>query len=120
MMNGILCLRGSRLAGCSLAGLFTAIGLFSLAAQAQTEAAAGQLPDASESQLASERAAVAEFWDRYYNSFNPLRAEMAATPISTIMPTTAMAVSSMALPSWLVHLSGCPLPLVRDGRLHRD
>jgi hypothetical protein len=37
MMNGILCLRGSRLAGCSLAGLFTAIGLFSLTAQAQTE-----------------------------------------------------------------------------------
>ena len=37
MMNGILCLRGSRLASCSLAGLFTAIGLFSLTAQAQTE-----------------------------------------------------------------------------------
>jgi len=36
-MNGLLCLRGSRLASCSLAGLVTAIGLFSLSAQAQTE-----------------------------------------------------------------------------------
>ena len=34
-MNGLLCLRGPRLAGCSLAGLVTAIGL-SLTAQAQT------------------------------------------------------------------------------------
>ena len=34
-MNGLLCLRGPRLASCSLAGLFAAIGL-SLTAQAQT------------------------------------------------------------------------------------
>lgn len=60
-------------------------------AQAQAEAAAGQLADTSGSQLAGEKAAVAQFWERYYNSFNPLRAEMAA-------------IASMQLPP--VHLGG--------------
>lgn len=55
-------------------------------AQAKAEAAAGQLADTSGSQLADEKAAVAQFWERYYSSFNPLRAEMAAIASMQLPP----------------------------------
>jgi hypothetical protein len=48
--------------------------------------AAGQVADTAESQLASERAAVARFWERYYSSFNPLRAERAAIASAQLPP----------------------------------
>jgi hypothetical protein len=44
--------------------------------RAQVEAASGELADTSEAKLSSEQAAVAQFWDRYYSSFNPLRAQL--------------------------------------------
>jgi len=55
-------------------------------AQAKAEAAAGQLADTSSSQLASDKAAVAQFWERYYSSFNPLRAKMAAIASMELPP----------------------------------
>ena len=63
---------------------------------ASAEAAAGRLADASSTQLASEQAAVAQFWDRYYSSFNPLRAEMAAIASAELPPSTSGAASSAA------------------------
>src|SRR5262249_55036232 len=53
-------------------------GTSGASAQAQAQAAPGQLADDDEAQRAADQAAVARFWDRYYSSFNPLRAEMAA------------------------------------------
>jgi hypothetical protein len=55
-------------------------------AQANAEAAAGRLAETSDAQLAGEKAAVAQFWERYYSSFNPLRAEMAAIASMQLPP----------------------------------
>src|SRR5262249_51055254 len=55
-------------------------------AQAKAEDAAGRLADTSSSPLAGDKAAVAQFWERYYSSFNPLRAEMAAIASMQLPP----------------------------------
>jgi len=55
-------------------------------AQATVEAAADRVADTSGAQLAGEKAAVRLFWERYYSSFNPLRAEMAAIASAQLPP----------------------------------
>jgi hypothetical protein len=55
-------------------------------ASAQAQAASGQLAADDEAQRAADQAAVARFWDRYYSSFNPLRAEMAAIASAQLPP----------------------------------
>jgi len=57
--------------------------------EAQAEAAAGQPADSGGSQLASEPTAVAQFWERYYSSFNPPRSEMAAIVAAQSPPSTS-------------------------------
>ena len=88
----------------------------------QAAAAAGSLAETSESQVASEKAAVAQFWDRYYSSFNPLRAEMAAIASALLPPvhlgrgTVTGPLGHGAQPRERCHQRD----RYRDGDLHRD
>jgi hypothetical protein len=61
-------------------------GTSGASAQAHAQAASSQLAATGEAQRAADRAAVARFWDEYYSSFNPLRAEMAAIASAQLPP----------------------------------